>query len=406
MSYSRNANMSWGEYALTPTVMAHGSMLSTKLIESSIDRGFLEMGGILENIEDSLSEGFSGVMDGVGKLGSLFDYRMVMAIERMDKAAQHLQSIANSLEEISKTLKTPAQTQALEFREIGLNRMARGLYDKALESFKKAEAINDADFLLCLQMGKIYLYGHKDSSCPVDINNAQKYLSLALRYSLAESLHLNKSGPRELFLESLKLTAEIELHLSQLCCIIGNGLYFENHAILTERVLKMYALMLSHAQNSDTHTPSLEAKYMQAKAYALMGKEEEAKNKILTILSEDFSFLQRVEKDEDFKHLLQELKSKIPLLAAKGVDNKCMQAYELARSGNKEVALTICKAVLSTDIMKYSKFQNKVFKDMSKDIDDMAFWSGLSKLGPIYNLSELKDKVVLLVDSGDYDGGC
>jgi hypothetical protein len=69
---------------------------------------------------------------------------------------------------------------------LGQEHFRKGLLDKALAAYLKAEERNEVDFLLQLQIGKLFLYGRDDDDNVIDLPNAEKHLLLAARYADAE----------------------------------------------------------------------------------------------------------------------------------------------------------------------------------------------------------------------------
>ena len=90
------------------------------------------------------------------------------------------------LDAIHKTLNSPLLTQARELFQLGQERFRKGLLDKALEAYLKAEEKNEVDFPLQMQIGKLYFYGRDEDDDVIDLLKAEKHLLLAARYADAE----------------------------------------------------------------------------------------------------------------------------------------------------------------------------------------------------------------------------
>jgi len=134
------------------------------------------------NIADRLSEISSTIED----LRADFNYNIGLVIEQMQIQNKLITEVIEKLDAIHKILESPLLTQAREFYRIGTERLQRGLLDKALEAFLKAEEKNDADFFTEFQLGKLYLYGIDEDDNVIDLKQAQKHLRLAIRYGKGE----------------------------------------------------------------------------------------------------------------------------------------------------------------------------------------------------------------------------
>lgn len=115
-----------------------------------------------------------------------FLYSMGLLLVEMQAEKKILLNIAEKLDGIHDTLKHPTLTQAREFYSIGEDRLKRKLLQKALESFKKARALNDADFFVEYQLGNIYLYGADDDENLIDLDKAKHHLLEASKLAKAE----------------------------------------------------------------------------------------------------------------------------------------------------------------------------------------------------------------------------
>jgi len=69
---------------------------------------------------------------------------------------------------------------------MGCDQMNRGLLHEALESFLGSEQKNRADYLMQLELGRLYLYGKNADDNVVDLEKARSHLLLAARYGKAE----------------------------------------------------------------------------------------------------------------------------------------------------------------------------------------------------------------------------
>ena len=133
----------------------------------------------MRHIEDALESGLE-------ELRAEFEWGFSLMVDRMDTQIEHLSQIAARLDAIHKTLQSPLRTQARELFQLGLEHFHKGLLDRALEAYLKAEEKNEVDFPLQLQIGKLYLYGRDEDDNVIDCTKAEKHLLLAARYADAE----------------------------------------------------------------------------------------------------------------------------------------------------------------------------------------------------------------------------
>src|ERR1022692_1609776 len=103
----------------------------------------------LSHIEQALQGGFE-------ELRAEFEWGFTLMGDRMDTMINHFSKIAARRDAIHKTLQSPLLTQARELFQLGQERFRKGLLDKALEAYLKAEQKNEVDFPLQLQIGKLF----------------------------------------------------------------------------------------------------------------------------------------------------------------------------------------------------------------------------------------------------------
>ena len=104
------------------------------------------------------------------------------ASRRLVTAAQ----ISIQLDTIHQTLQSPLLTQARELFRLGVEHYRKGLLDKALAAFLKAEEKSDVDFYLQFKIGKLYLYGRDEDANVIDLAKAESHFLLAARNANAE----------------------------------------------------------------------------------------------------------------------------------------------------------------------------------------------------------------------------
>lgn len=384
MTYSRKGGISWLEYNIIPTVFQSGLPLMMRDLKDDMAMGLEMLGGQLDNLKYTCDRGFNGVMQGIEYLGGLFDCRMTMAIEQMQTTNEHLKQVLENLDEIHQTLLTPTQTQALEFRDMGTARLARGLYDKAIESFLEAEKLNDTDFITQLQLGKLYLYGKDKYVDVIDLNKALAHLTAAVRYGTAEIKYLASTKNTALLREVNFLLSEACFHAAQTLFVLGNEAYQKEGNKLTEPVKKLYKRMLEYTRDSYTYGPLLTVKYLEAKANLMLENPAQAILILKKIFEKDFTFFYMFKKDKDYNDLQEQINKELLKLKPKGKNNQCMLSYELMKLNNPKRAIEEAEKALCSDVLVYERFKKPIFAPIEQELDSIAFWAGIKQLKPCF----------------------
>src|ERR1035438_6541061 len=99
----------------------------------------------LSNIEQALQNGFEG-------LRAEFEWGFTLMVDRMDTQFNLLSKVAEELDAIHQTLKSPLINQAQELFRLGEQHFNEGLWDKALKDFLESEKKNEVHPLLQLQI--------------------------------------------------------------------------------------------------------------------------------------------------------------------------------------------------------------------------------------------------------------
>lgn len=180
----------------------------------------------------------------------------------MELVNENFKDMILKLDEIHETLKYPLLTKAAEYREIGFNRLRKGLLDKALESFLTSETLYDTDFVVEMQIGKLYLYGKNEEVDLINLSEAKKHLINAARYAKAERI-----------IQADKKAAEAYFHASVSCYIQSNEEYkaknFHNTIIFLKEAIDLVEKAISLSPSFD------QAYYHKAKYIALLGDSEQ-----------------------------------------------------------------------------------------------------------------------------------
>ena len=265
--------------------------------------------------------------------------------------------------------------EAKEFCDMAIERMKKGLLDKALESFLKSYEKNDTDIFVNFQIGKIYLYGKIEGFNLINLDKAEQFLQQALRYVNAEK-NRNKD------IENLK--AEILLENVKVNLTTGKELYIKENKQLTEQVRRKYNKVLNYAKecfNIATEQNNEKVKqssiYLQAKANIYLDNKEETLNLLSELLTNDIKNIDLLMQDTDFEFIIQDIENIFDSITPKSENDFFIKASEYTKKGKIEKAnKSIYEYITNTTnlkdlITKYKKIkENELFGNIIKNIDE------------------------------------
>jgi large subunit ribosomal protein L7/L12 len=239
----------------------------------------------LSHIEQALQGGFE-------ELRAEFEWGFTLMVDRMDTQIEQLSQIAARLDAIHKTLQSPLLTQARELFQLGQEHFRKGLLDKALEAYRKAEQKNDVDFPLQLQIGKLFLYGRDEDDDIIDLPQAEKHLLLAARYADAE---------KGTFPQWNEYCGQAYFNAAVAAYLIGEQ---EQAAGRPDSMRLCLERALKYLTKAATLWPRFnEIVYTQAKCHALLGQTQDAAQKLEILSDRDRRYFARASRDGDFGNL-------------------------------------------------------------------------------------------------------
>lgn len=246
---------------------------------------------------DSLSLGLESLSQGLDSLRAEFEWGLTLVVDRLDSQLGLLSRVAEKLDAIHLTLSTPLLTQARELFLLGQGYLQKGLLDKALEAFLKAEEKNDVDFLLQLQLGKLYLYGRDEDDNVVNLSESERHLLLAARYADAE---------RGLLKDWNEFSAQAYFHAGVAAYLLGSQ---ESAAGKEEAVRTCLERSLTYLRKSSSLWPQFtEGFYSLAKCYALLGRREEVLEQFKVLSDVDRRYWAKACEDHDFRPLVNDIR--------------------------------------------------------------------------------------------------
>ncbi len=236
----------------------------------------------MRRIEDALQGGFE-------ELRAEFEWGFSLMVDRLDTQIDHLSQIAARLDAIHKTLQSPLMTQARELFQLGQEHFRKGLLDKALEAYLKAEEKNEVDFPLQLQIGKLYLYGRDEDDDVIDLPKAEKHLLLGARYADAE---------KSTFPQWNEYCGQAYFHAAVAAYLIGESEQAEGHLDSMRQCLER---ALGYLTKAAVLWPRFtEIVYTQAKCHALLGQVQDATQKLEILSDRDRRYFSKASQDGDF----------------------------------------------------------------------------------------------------------
>jgi tetratricopeptide (TPR) repeat protein len=317
--YYRESGLTWKQYLLanafvgdiTDSVKRNGRELaatisdqtrsmiaSNESLNKSLTRSFEYRVDQVSGEIAQLSSEVIQLSDGITGLHSAFTYNMGLILDQLQIQQKILESILQQLDTIHETLKHPLLTQARELSQIGMDRISKGLLQEGLEALLESAEKNKADFLVQLQIGKLYLYGKNITDDVINLPLAKEHLLLAARYANSEIKSLSGAA---------KFCAESFLHAAISCYSQANEYWIEGKADLAKKSTEE-ALIL--AQKATQMYPKMaESFYNHAKFAALLGDRQTAIKSLYTAIQADHNYCLKVDVDKDFDGIREYLPS-------------------------------------------------------------------------------------------------
>lgn len=230
------------------------------------------------------------LQSGIERLGTLFTEGMSIVVSQLEIQNNTLNDVREQLAKIHETLRSPLVTQATEWRNLGLERMAGGLWPEAVDAFTRAIGLDETDPISSQMLGKIFLDCVDKGASIHDPHKAYKFFSQSARF--AEAFERKAPDLRKVHTESLLLAVT-----SLLACAASDRAKGRNRSTLDETLqtaLKMASLIV---EKDPTH---LQARYLKAKLEVLTGDQDSAIATFGSLVREDVAYLTVAVNDADF----------------------------------------------------------------------------------------------------------
>jgi tetratricopeptide (TPR) repeat protein len=232
------------------------------------------------------------IESGFEELRAEFQWGFTLMLDRMDTQIEQLAQITAKLDAIHKTLQSPLLTQAKELFQLAQENYRKGLLDKALEAYLKAEEKHEVYFPLQLQIGKLFLYGCDEDDNVINLTEAERHLLLAARYAGAEKGSVPQWN---------RYCGEAYFHAAVAAYLIGEG---EQTAGRVDSMRACLERAQGHLTKASNVWPQLtEIVYLKAKCYALLGQSEQAVQQMRILTDRDRRYFAKASQDRDFVSL-------------------------------------------------------------------------------------------------------
>ncbi len=189
---------------------------------------------------------------------------MGLLLSQMELQAEILDNILRELDAIREILRNPIQTQARELFRRGCVRVQKGFLTKALNEFHGALKLDDTDFLVQFELGRLYLFGASPSETVVDLNRARQHLREAIRNGLADLRVSDAPQSAQVLVPPI---AEAHLDLAIALFYLAGQHRFEGNSERSTQLLEEAAACARQATELDSGLA--EAHYYTAKIAAV-----------------------------------------------------------------------------------------------------------------------------------------
>ena len=350
---NRSSGLTWSQYLqadsfvqdITGEIKRGGDGIKTAIsdqtrsIVASSDALAREFGEGFDRVNSTLEWGLGRVVSEISELRAEFSYGMGLVLEQLRIQQRTLEDILDRLDAIHKVLITPRLTKARELSRDGMENLQKGLLPEALDDLLESAKENRTDFLVQLQIGKLYLYGQNPTDDVIDLPSAENHLRLAARYANSEIQHLP---------DAAKFCGEAFLHVAISCYAQANEKWLAKDADAAKHFAEQ---ALEFSQNAAKVYPQLaEAFYNHAKFAALLGDGETAQSSLKTAILADRNYCIKADADKDFD----------------GVREYVYNLFESLRQQAKQEATSALELV--KDLLENYVFQGAVAKESEAEI--------------------------------------
>ena len=398
--YYRDSGLTWSQYMQESSFVqdiTDSIQRSSESMTSAISNQTQNIVASNEALGQAFDYGLEQISGEISELRAAFDYSMGLTLEQLRIQTRTLEGILDQLDAIHETLQHPLLTQARELSKIGMDNVSKGLLQEGLESLLASAEKNRTDFLVQLQIGKLYLYGKDATDDVIDLPNAKEHLLLAARYANSEISSLP---------DAAKFCAEAFLHSAITCYAQANENFLTSDADEARRFTEE-ALELS--QKATQVYPQLsEGFYNHAKFAALLNDGETAVNSLKMAIITDRNYCLKAEADRDFDgvreyihDLFESLRQQAKVEAEKSLDSTklLLDDWVYQSSEEKQVEAKIRELIGQAESIYHSNYTYFDYFDSIMSTVELTTLTEYSSL--VFSVSFSPDGKYLA--SGSYD---
>jgi len=275
----------------------------------------------LKSIKDTLEAGLEELSAQLANVTSILEWGFEEVNWRLDQ-------IKGILGSIDKTLKTPSQTQANEWRQIAEELRGREVLDESERFFLKSLETNPLDYRTYISLGKTYLqFG--------DGSKARLYWEKSLPHAPKEEMDYKSYSYR----------------------LIGHLDFCEGNPQKAATILKKAV---------DLSPNYYFAYYDYAQYSALLGNKKDCLSSLVILMVKEPTLLELAEKEKNFEKLKKEIQILLqPIKYMKEAEQDMKQATEFFNIGREKY---FGPGFLLRDLIFLDRFWDNLFR-FKKDMD-------------------------------------
>ena len=295
------------------TGLADQGRQTQELLSSGIS-GLADQG---RQTQEFLSLGFQAMSR---KFGAI-QYEFVQGLGRMnDTLIRGFRDVCGVLDKINDNLSNPFLVQSRELYRRALLNYSKGFYEEAVEDLIKAIEINKTDYMSWFLLGKVYLDGAGEFSCVIDLDAAIRAFVNAAKYIKPDIAGHGLAR---------QTAAEILFYLGLARQTKAKDSAFKNKtkedARLAEDARRAYD------QSWACSNEMLEALYNSARYDVILDDRKAALNKLQTVIWKAPGYGEEVMRDPDFVPLYGDIPRMLDSMREKFYPQAKKIALELSR---------------------------------------------------------------------------
>jgi TRAP-type C4-dicarboxylate transport system permease small subunit len=333
-----------------------------------------------------MSQGLDDIRWAVEDLNATFSYNMGLVIAQQQVQNRILLGLSEQLAAIHKEQKEQLQGRARELYRMGCDRMRRGLLQEALEALHGSEQKNSTDYLMQLELGRLYLYGWNEDYNVVNLEKARRHLLLAAKYGRAEIAFLPDSAAS---------AGEAFLHAAIACHLLASEARLAGDELAVRRLLDESVRL---ALEAGELRPKLgEAHYQAAVGLVLLGEHERAISGLEQAIRVDRRYWSKADTDDNLAparntvagmqlRLMQEARDK-----AREAVLSYDAMFDNANARHKEIEL---QRVDVSNFVAQNRLSDSGTSDLANDAANAATL--------VLQLTTLRARMAALLESGTY----